>query len=216
MTSPLAVCWFWLRLSACLHSGTSPSCTDRDGGGVRRSRTHWDPSSVTGNQAVHHTSPLHYQHVPCCEIYPRTVILWPGTRTRRWLILFWHRLVFYCLSKRYAFSAAPVYCATDLLNHVQSWKRYRMSNQTHRECVGVHRTDHDSYRDAQYSCNVRIVSLLAHFLFLDNCYHVKGKSQRTESAVRLEGHKVMELLVIGCHDKNMCVLYWPLLFIFSF
>lgn len=59
------------------------------------------------NQAVYHTSPLHYQLAPCWEIYLRTVILsakQPGTKTHRWLILSRHRLVYHCLVREICYS----------------------------------------------------------------------------------------------------------------
>lgn len=95
--------------------------------GVETDRESHTPGSFicNSNQAVYHTSPLHYQPAPCWEIYLSTVTLstmQPGTGTHRRLILCRHSLVYHCLVKEICYSTAPVYCAPDLFNHVESWK----------------------------------------------------------------------------------------------
>ncbi len=172
MTSPTAVCWFWVRLSASLRCGTSPRCTDRDRGGDKTaSQTHQGHSSVTVTKQCITPVPLRYQPAPCWEIYLRTVILsakQPYTGTHRWLILSRHRLVYHCLVRelRYSYS---------LLHHI--------SDQSCRElkrCTGwliiwpvnVCDAENDLYCGIRYSC--RHFLLQVHLLFPDNCYHVKA------------------------------------------
>lgn len=66
-----------------------------------------DSLICNSNQAMYRTNPLHYQHAPCWEIYLRTVIFsakQPSTRTRRWLILSRHRMVYHCLVTEICYS----------------------------------------------------------------------------------------------------------------
>lgn len=170
MTSPLAVCWFWLRLSAFLHRGTSPRYTDRDGRRQRASQIHRGHSSVTVTKQCITPVPLHYQHAPCWEIYLRSVILsakQPSTGTHRWLILSRHRLVYHCLVREIRYSHS-------LLRH-----RSGQSCRELKRCTGrliiwpVNGTQRMIYT-VRCSLSAGIFSPKCICLFLDNCYHMEA------------------------------------------
>lgn len=58
MTSPLALCWLGVRLSACLSGGTSPRYTDRERGVEIDRESDTSGSSICNSkQVVYHTSP---------------------------------------------------------------------------------------------------------------------------------------------------------------
>jgi len=182
MTSPLAVCWFWVRLSACLHCGALPRYTDRDGGGDRR--------RVKGNQAVYHTSPLHYH----AERYtwglshcPRSSPAAPGPTDGS----FW----------AHTDGSISVPCQRERLQlqfiAPQMWSIMERAEEMHSTAnhmwtCGTQRT---IYGDVQSFC--RRFVLQVRRLYPDSCYHMKdvlyvcnlwrGGKQYCHRAVMMDG-----------------------------
>lgn len=149
------LCWFWARLSPFLHRGTSPRYTDRDGWRRRASQTHQAHSSVTVTKQC--ITPAHYtismRHAErytwglsyCLQSSPA-----PGpTDGSFWADTDWSIIG---LSQRCA--TVTVYCATDLVNHVESWEDagWRIIWP-----VEVWDTEHDLYT-VTYSISVGIFS----------------------------------------------------------
>lgn len=157
-------------LPACLRSGTSLRYTDRDRGGDRRGESDASGSFIcNSNQAVYHTSPLHYHPAPRWEIYLRTVILsakQSGTRTHRWLILSRHTLIYHGPVRHVRYSTAAVYWATDLVNPADSWKRCTV----YLIIWPVHLWDAET--SSVTHCFSSRFLIQSHLTFPDSCYHM--------------------------------------------
>lgn len=121
MTSPLAV--LALRASSpFLHCGTSPRYTDRDRWRQRASQTHQAHSSVTVTKQC--ITPA------CCTIsmhhaerytWGLSYCLQSGTAMGPTDSSFWADTDCYLISLSQGCATVTVYCAKDLVNHVESW-----------------------------------------------------------------------------------------------